>query len=168
MHLNAIISFEFDGMFVVPRSLLEPRSRVETVISDGLSGVVAQESQECQLNGITIVKKLQRRNNTCKFLDFLVLTLKGQYHGRFDGLGPNYAKTVITLYLTHKKCSQKAKRKIYQLDFNREGNTTINLSDFFLDSLRTLIFEDAIRTDRRSKLFQCNNIVPQSVWQFPF
>lgn len=81
MHLNAIISFEFDGMFVVPRSLLKPRGRVETVISDGLPGVVAQESQECQLNGITIVKKLQRNNNTCNFHDFLVLTLKGNVTG---------------------------------------------------------------------------------------
>lgn len=61
MHLDTIITFELDGMFVVPILLIKPRGRVQTVIRNTLFGDVTAQSQECELKRITVVDELRKR-----------------------------------------------------------------------------------------------------------
>lgn len=55
MHLDTIITFKLDGVFVVPIFLIKPCGRVQTVIRNTLFGDVTAQSQEFELKRITVV-----------------------------------------------------------------------------------------------------------------
>ena len=80
MHLDSIITFKLDGMFVVPIFLIKPRGRVQTVIRNTLFSDVTEQSQECELKRITVVNELKKsEQNTLVNLLTCMLCLIGQY-----------------------------------------------------------------------------------------
>lgn len=80
MHLDTIITFKLDGVFVVPIFLIKPRGRVQTVIRNTLFGDVTAQSQEFELKRITVIDELRKREqNTLVNLLPHMLCLIRQY-----------------------------------------------------------------------------------------